>query len=65
MIFLISDDETHLLLRFIFACLSHTLLSIAVNGLNAGAAKFTTVGKAIRDVEIKIAEDGEILCKGI
>ncbi|MDO8991992.1 MAG: AMP-binding protein, partial [Daejeonella sp.] len=28
------------------------------------AAKFTTVGKAIRDVEIKIAEDGEILCKG-
>lgn len=44
--------------------LTETSPVIAVNGLNAGAAKFTTVGKAIRDVEIKIAEDGEILCKG-
>jgi len=44
--------------------LTETSPVIAVNGLNPGAAKFTTVGKAIRDVEIKIAEDGEILCKG-
>jgi len=44
--------------------LTETSPVIAVNGLHAGAAKFTTVGKAIRDVEIKIAEDGEILCKG-
>jgi len=44
--------------------LTETSPVIAVNGLNEGAAKFTTVGKAIRDVEIKIAEDGEILCKG-
>ncbi|MDP2412415.1 long-chain fatty acid--CoA ligase [Daejeonella sp.] len=44
--------------------LTETSPVIAVNGLTVGAAKFTTVGKAIRDVEIKIAEDGEILCKG-
>ncbi|HQS05683.1 MAG: long-chain fatty acid--CoA ligase [Sphingobacteriales bacterium 17-39-43] len=44
--------------------LTETSPVIAVNGLTEGAAKFTTVGKAIRDVEIKIAEDGEILCKG-
>ena len=29
-----------------------------------GAVKFGTVGKAVKDVEIKIAEDGEILAKG-
>jgi len=44
--------------------LTETSPVIAVNGLRPGAAKFTTVGKAIKDVEIKIAEDGEILCKG-
>ncbi|MFA6946539.1 MAG: long-chain fatty acid--CoA ligase [Pedobacter sp.] len=44
--------------------LTETSPVIAVNGLGEGAAKFTTVGKAIKDVEIKIAEDGEILCKG-
>jgi long-chain acyl-CoA synthetase len=44
--------------------LTETSPVIAVNGLDKGAAKFTTVGKAIKDVEIKIAEDGEILCKG-
>jgi len=44
--------------------LTETSPVIAVNGLDLGAAKFTTVGKAIRDVEVKIAEDGEILCKG-
>ena len=44
--------------------LTETSPVIAVNGLQKGAAKFTTVGKAIEFVEIKIAEDGEILCKG-
>ncbi len=44
--------------------LTETSPVIAVNGLDEGAARFTTVGKAIRNVEIKIAEDGEILCKG-
>jgi len=44
--------------------LTETSPVIAVNGLDEGAAKFTTVGKAIKHVEIKIAEDGEILCKG-
>ena len=37
---------------------------IAVNGLGPDESKFTTVGKPISGVEIKIAEDGEILCKG-
>jgi long-chain acyl-CoA synthetase len=44
--------------------LTETSPVIAVNGLDPGATKFTTVGKAIKDVQIKIAEDGEILCKG-
>jgi long-chain acyl-CoA synthetase len=44
--------------------LTETSPVIAVNGLDFGAAKFTTVGKAIKDVQIKIADDGEILCKG-
>lgn len=44
--------------------LTETSPVIAVNGLRKGAAKFTTVGKAIEFVEIKIADDGEILCKG-
>lgn len=44
--------------------LTETSPVIAVNGLDEGAAKFTTVGKAIKNVEIKIADDGEILCKG-
>ncbi len=44
--------------------LTETSPVITVNGLNKGDAKFTTVGKAIAHVEIKIAEDGEVLCKG-
>ena len=44
--------------------LTETSPVITVNGLEKGAAKFTTVGKVIKDVEIKIAGDGEILCKG-
>jgi long-chain acyl-CoA synthetase len=44
--------------------LTETSPVIAVNGLDPGATKFTTVGKTIKDVQIIIAEDGEILCKG-
>ncbi len=44
--------------------LTETSPVIAVNGLGKGDCKFTTVGKAIEHVEIKIADDGEILCKG-
>lgn len=44
--------------------LTETSPVINVNGLRKGEAKFTTVGRAIKDVEVKIAEDGEILCKG-
>lgn len=44
--------------------LTETSPVINVNGLRKGEAKFTTVGRTIKDVEVKIAEDGEILCKG-
>lgn len=44
--------------------LTETSPVITVNGLEKGAAKFTTVGKTIKDVEVKIADDGEVLCKG-
>lgn len=44
--------------------LTETSPVINVNGLKKGEAKFTTVGKTIEHVEVKIAEDGEILCKG-
>jgi long-chain acyl-CoA synthetase len=44
--------------------LTETSPVICVNRLDSGGRKFGTVGKTIDDVEIKIAEDGEILCKG-
>jgi long-chain acyl-CoA synthetase len=44
--------------------LTETSPVIAVNGLGKGEMKFGTVGKPIENVKVKIAEDGEVLCKG-
>jgi long-chain acyl-CoA synthetase len=44
--------------------LTETSPVIAVNQMEEGNWRIGTVGKAIEDVEIKIAEDGEILVKG-
>jgi long-chain acyl-CoA synthetase len=44
--------------------LTETSPVIAVNTLFEGGRKFGTVGIPLKNVEVKIAEDGEILCKG-
>lgn len=44
--------------------LTETSPVIAVNTLLPDGMKFGTVGKVIENVSVKIAEDGEILCKG-
>lgn len=44
--------------------LTETSPVIAVNNFKANGLRFGTVGSSIRNIEIKIAEDGEILCKG-
>tara|TARA_R110000868_G_scaffold252973_5_gene509692 strand:- start:5021 stop:6790 length:1770 start_codon:yes stop_codon:yes gene_type:complete len=44
--------------------LTETSPVISVNDMRNGGFKIGTVGKIIDNVDIKIAEDGEILCKG-
>lgn len=44
--------------------LTETSPVIAVNTFEKGGRKFGTVGKPIKNVEVKIANDGEILAKG-
>lgn len=44
--------------------LTETSPVICVNTLEPGGLKFTTVGKPLDKITVRIAEDGEILCKG-
>ena len=44
--------------------LTETSPVIAVNSLEPNGVKFGTVGKVLKSVDVKIASDGEILCKG-
>lgn len=44
--------------------LTETSPVVAVSNLEPGGMRFGTVGPVLKDVQVKIAEDGEILCKG-
>ena len=44
--------------------LTETSPVIAVNGINPKMTRIGTVGKAVREVEVKIAADGELCVKG-
>lgn len=44
--------------------LTETSPVISVNGLKDDQIRFGTVGKVLANLKVKIAEDGEVLCKG-
>lgn len=44
--------------------LTETSPVISVNHFDSSGRRFGTVGKVIKNVEVKLAEDGEICCKG-
>lgn len=44
--------------------LTESAVVISVNCLDDGGLRFGTVGRPLKNVEVKIAEDGEILAKG-
>jgi long-chain acyl-CoA synthetase len=44
--------------------LTETSPVISVNHYDSSGRRFGTVGKVIKNVEVKLAEDGEICCKG-
>ena len=44
--------------------LTETSPVISVNDLTENGMKFGTVGKVLKEIQVKIADDGEILCKG-
>lgn len=44
--------------------MTETSPGISINDLRNGGLKFGTVGKILRDIDVKIADDGEILVKG-
>ncbi len=45
--------------------LTETSPIITINRTNKGGAKLGSVGRVIEGVEVRIADDGEILCKGL